>query len=77
LSGQLFSLNYKGVLTEIQYKDNKRCMDIYKQALAIAKQTASPYNIAVCQNSIGGLYSITWVSTPKQNHTTIAVITYI
>jgi CHAT domain-containing protein len=57
LSGQLFSLNYKGVLTEIQYKDNKRCMDIYKQALAIAKQTASPYNIAVCQNSIGGLYS--------------------
>jgi len=58
LSGQLFSLNYKGVLTEIIYKDNIKCMEIYKQALSIAKRTASPYNIAVCQNSIGGLYSI-------------------
>jgi len=57
LSGQLFSLNYKGVLTEIQYKDNAKCMAIYQQALSIARATASPFNIAVCQNSIGALYS--------------------
>lgn len=57
LSGQLYTLLYIGSLTEIEYKDNKKAMSLYQQALKIAKLTASPYNIATCQNSIGSLYS--------------------
>lgn len=57
LNGQLYTLLYIGSLTEIEYKDNKKAMSFYQKALNIAKQTASPYNIATCQNSIGTLYS--------------------
>ncbi|NUM31289.1 MAG: tetratricopeptide repeat protein [Bacteroidetes bacterium] len=57
LSGQLYTLLYQGSLIEIEYKDNAKAMTFYKKALEIAKQTASPYNIATCQTSIGALYS--------------------
>lgn len=56
-SGQMYTLIYKGVLNEMQYKDNKKAMTIYKEALTIARLTGSPYNVATCQNSIGSLYS--------------------
>ncbi len=56
-SGQMYTLNYIGSLTEFQLKDNKKAMEIYKQALQIAKATGSPYNVAVCLSSIGSLYS--------------------
>lgn len=58
-SGQMYSLIYKGVMLEIDTKDNKKAMEIYKEALQIAKATGSPYNIATCQNSIGALYNNT------------------
>jgi CHAT domain-containing protein len=57
LSGQMYTLNYKGSLTEIQYKNNKKAMDLYRQALAIARLTGSPYNEAVCQAAIANLYA--------------------
>lgn len=57
LSGQLFTLLYIGNLIEVEYKDNKKAMTYYQKALSIAKQTASHYNIATCQHSIGTLYS--------------------
>lgn len=56
-SGQMYTLNYIGNLTEIQFKNNKKAMEIYKQSLQIAKATGSPYNIAVCQTAIGNLYA--------------------
>ena len=56
-SGQMYTLNYIGNLTEVQFKDNKKAMEFYKQSLQIAKSTGSPYNIAVCQTSIGNLYA--------------------
>ena len=56
-SGQMYTLNYIGNLTEVEFKDNKKAMDIYKQSLKIAKSTGSPYNVAVCQASIGSLYA--------------------
>lgn len=56
-SGQMYSLIYKGVLLEVDSKDNKKAMAIYQDALKLAKATGSPYNIATCQNSIGALYN--------------------
>ncbi|MFM9944988.1 MAG: tetratricopeptide repeat protein [Bacteroidia bacterium] len=54
--GQMYTLKYIGSLTEYQLKNNAKAMDIYLQALQIAKATGSPYNIAICLSSIGSLY---------------------
>jgi len=55
-SGQMFTLKYMGTLTELEYKDNKKAMALYQQALTLAKATGSPYNEALCLYSIGSLY---------------------
>ncbi len=56
-AGQMYTLNYKASLVDLQFNDKQKALALYHQGLKMAKLTGSPYNIALCQNSLGALYS--------------------